>query len=57
MNQGEVIAKLETLVDRLDKVLTDHEARIRTLEQGKWRLAGGLGLACFLIPIILSFLI
>jgi hypothetical protein len=51
VDQGELLARLETVVDRLETLLADHETRLRSLEQNRWKLAGAFGLAVFLIPI------
>lgn len=37
---GEVIRAVKRIEDKLDNQVRDHEARIRSLEQWMWRLAG-----------------
>ncbi len=53
MEAAEVLARLEVLLPRLERLVEDHEARIRALEQRSWRIAGALALAVVLIPIVL----
>lgn len=40
-------------IARLEKVLDDHEGRIRSLERYRWMLVGALSLVAFLIGAIL----
>lgn len=40
-----VTTKLDMLIQRIDPTLMDHEKRIRSLEQWRWRVAGGAALA------------
>lgn len=50
----EIVTRLEVLLPRLEKLVEDHEQRIRALEKRSLRLAGAIGLALVLVPILLS---
>lgn len=40
-------------VERLEKILDDHESRLRSLERVRWMLYGALSLVAFLLGAIL----
>lgn len=57
MGVAEVVARLEALLPRLERLVDDHEARIRALERRSLRLAGALALAVFVIPIAITLIL
>lgn len=59
MDQGEFIARLEAVTDRLEsikEVFDDHEKRIRTLETRQWYAMGVIGFILALAPFVFKSL-
>lgn len=52
--QGDLIARLGTIVDRLEKVLDDHETRMRSLEQWRWKAAGAAAVVVLVAGYVLK---
>lgn len=56
MSPAELLARLESVVDRLEAIGADHETRIRTLEQRMWYATGVIGLILVAAPFIFKAL-
>lgn len=56
MDQGELLARLEAVVDRLENIGADHETRLRTLESRMWYAMGVIGLILVAAPFVFKAL-
>lgn len=54
MDDPGLVARLETCVERLEKIGEDHETRLRTLETKGALIAGAIALAVFIVPVLIS---
>lgn len=56
MDQGEIIARLEAVTDRLENIGADHETRIRAIEQRMWYAMGMIALVLVAAPFVFKAL-
>lgn len=56
MDQGELVARLESCVDRLEKIGEDHEARLRTIESRMWYAMGVVAVILAAAPFVFKAL-
>lgn len=56
MDQGELLARLESCVERLEAIGADHETRLRTLEQRMWYAMGVIAVVLAAAPFVFKAL-
>lgn len=54
--QGELVARLEECVKRLENIGADHESRIRSIEQRMLYAMGAIGLVLAAAPFVFKYL-
>ncbi len=56
MGQAELVARLESCVDRLEVIGADHEERLRTIESRMWYAMGAIALILVAAPFVFKAL-
>ena len=57
MDQGELLARLESVVDRLESIGSDHEARIRSIERNMQYAMGVVAVILAAAPFVFKALL
>ena len=56
MGTGELLARLESVVERLEAIGADHETRLRSIEQRMWYAMGVVALVLVAAPFVFKAL-